>query len=120
MLFFRQTCKLLCQFFLAHSQRGCGNCSQDKNTTQYIGGNTVPGTELTYKAFIKQLVVLRSSLGITDMSEVKVIQADTTRYESEVSGEKGTACVVIGTALDSAPAGFASVVSGTGFQVFRK
>lgn len=96
------------------------DCIQDTNKTQYIGGETVPGSTLTYKNFIKELVQLRAALKITDLSKVDVIQADTTRYSAEVKGDTGTAYVVIGTALESAPAGFTAVVSGTGFQVFKK
>ena len=94
----------------------CPNDSQ----AQYIGGNTVSGSTLTYKEYIKRLIDLRSKLGITDMSSVNVVQADTTRYAAEVAGSNGFAYVVIGTALESAPSGYTEVIKGTNFEVYKK
>lgn len=95
-----------------------GDCPDSQD--QYIGGETVPGSTLTYKNFIKKLVKLRAALKITDLSKVDVIQADNTRYSAEVKGDSGSAYVVIGTVLESAPAGYTEVTSGTGFQIFKK
>ncbi|MBQ5472826.1 MAG: hypothetical protein IIT58_12610 [Treponema sp.] len=95
------------------------DCNTDV-ASQYIGGNTVPGTSVTYKEYIKELIALRSEVGITDMSDVKVIQADTTRYAAEITGNTGSAYVVLGTALDSTPEAYALVLEGTGFQVYKK
>ena len=98
------------------SGEDCPNDSQ----AQYIGGNTVPGAAITYKEFIKQLVKLRSTLGITDMSSVNVVQADTTRYAAEVAGSAGSVYIVIGTTLDSVPQGYSEVVKGENFQIYKK
>lgn len=94
------------------------DCPTD-NASQYIGGELVPGTTMVYKEFLKSLIQLRKTLGITDMSDITVEQADSSRYAARVSGEKGTAYTVIGNALDIAPEGFSIVLNGTGFQVFK-
>ncbi|MEE1058094.1 MAG: hypothetical protein U0K92_01775 [Treponema sp.] len=95
------------------------DCPTDSQN-QYIGGETVPDTSLTYKQYIKKLVELRSTLNITDMSTINVIQADNTRYAAEVIGNSGSVYVVIGTKAESIPVDYELVVEGSLFQVFSK
>lgn len=95
------------------------DCASDSQT-QYIGGNTVPGSSLSYKELITSLVNLRKNLGINDMSDVSVVQADTTRYAAEVTGTNGNVYIVIGATLEAIPAGYTETCSGTGFSVYTK
>ena len=54
------------------------------------------------------------------MSDVSVVQADTTRYAAEVTGTNGNVYIVIGATLEAIPAGYTETCSGTGFSVYTK
>lgn len=94
------------------------------NASQYIGGNTVPGTSLTYREFIYSLIKLRAEVGITDSSIVSVWdETDSSMYLAQVTGTNGTLVVNIGASYDmSANANAASyklAASGTNFKIWK-
>ena len=94
------------------------------NASQYIGGNTVPGTSLTYREFIYSLIKLRAEVGITDSSIVSVWdETDSSMYLAQVTGTNGTLVVNIGAEYDmSANANAASyklAASGTNFKIWK-
>lgn len=94
------------------------------NASQYIGGNTVPGTSLTYREFIYSLIKLRAEVGISDSSIVSVWdETDSSMYLAQVTGTNGTLVVNIGAEYDmSANANAASyklAASGTNFKIWK-
>lgn len=91
----------------------CPNDSQ----AQYMGGKVVPGTTVTYKNFIKQLIALRKTAGITDLSSVETVAATSSQYVGKVTGTNKTLVVALGASYDC-PAGYTEEISGTGFQVY--
>lgn len=90
--------------------------------SQYIGNSIVPGTEMTYHEFIKNLVTLRKTSGITDMSEVNVIKADANQYVARVQGTDGSVIVAIGASYSPSSEynEYGEKYSGTNFQIFVK
>lgn len=86
---------------------------------QYIGGNIVPGTTLTYREHIANLIKLRTDIGITDLSTVEILAATTVQYAGKVTGTNGTLITVIGSSYET-PEGFTLKYSGTGYQIFVK
>ncbi len=94
------------------------------NASQYIGGNTVPGTSLTYHQFIYSLIKLRAELGISESSTVSVwSETSSSMYIAEVTGSNGKAVVNIGAAYDMSSNQNASnyelAFSGTNFNIWK-
>lgn len=94
------------------------------NAGQYIGGNTVPGTSLTYHQFIYSLIKLRAELGISESSTVSVwSETSSSMYIAEVTGSNGKAVVNIGAAYDMSSNQNASnyelAFSGTNFNIWK-
>ena len=94
------------------------------NTSQYIGGNTVPGTSLTYREFIYSLIKLRAEIGITDSSTVSVWdETGTSMYLAQVTGTNGTLVVNIGGAYDmtsnASADSYELAASGTNFKIWK-
>lgn len=94
------------------------------NAGQYIGGNTVPGTSLTYHQFIYSLMKLRAELGISESSTVSVwSETSSSMYIAEVTGSNGKAVVNIGAAYDMSSNQNASnyelAFSGTNFNIWK-
>lgn len=95
------------------------------NTSQYIGGNTVPGTSLTYRNFIKNLINLRKEVGITEESSVAVWdETSASMYLAEVTGSNGSLVVNIGGEYDMSSnmnaASYELVAEGTNFKIWKK
>ena len=94
------------------------------NASQYIGGNTVPGTSLTYREFIYSLIKLRAEVGITDSSIVSVWdETDSSMYLAQVTGTNGTLVVNIGGAYDmtsnASADSYELSASGTNFKIWK-
>ncbi|MCR5495911.1 MAG: hypothetical protein K6F15_09770 [Treponema sp.] len=95
------------------------------NTSQYIGGNTVPGTSLTYRNFISGLISLRSEMGITSSSTITVWdETSSSMYLAAVSGTKGSLVVNLGSTYDmssnSDSSSYTLAYSGTNFNIWKK
>ena len=94
------------------------------NASQYIGGNNVPGTSLTYHQFIYSLIKLRAELGISESSTVSVwSETSSSMYLAEVTGSNGKVVVNIGVAYDMSSNQNASnyelAFSGTNFNIWK-
>lgn len=94
------------------------------NASQYIGGNNVPGTSLTYHQFIYSLIKLRAELGISESSTVSVwSETSSSMYLAEVTGSNGKVVVNIGAAYDMSSNQNASnyelAFSGTNFNIWK-
>ncbi len=75
-----------------------------------------------HKGRIQQLVNIRKSVGISNMSAVKVLRTGKNIYMAEVTGANGSLVVRIGTASDT-PAGYTDadvVASGDQYRVWTK
>lgn len=95
------------------------------NASQYIGGNTVPGTSLTYRNFIKSLINLRKEVGITEESSVIVWdETSASMYLAQVTGSNGSLVVNIGGEYDMSSnmnaASYELVAEGTNFKIWKK
>lgn len=93
-----------------------------KNSSQYFGDKTVPGTSLSYKQLILNLISLRADAGITETSSVSV-NADKTsssRYLAEVSGTNKTLLVCIGSDYSAGESEWKSELQGTDFHIWSK
>lgn len=95
------------------------DCPND-TASQYIGSETVPGTDVTYKTFIKTLIQKRKDFGISDMSEVEVINATDDNYTAEVTGENGKILLSLGGEFADMPTGYAPIYQGADFKIFEK
>ena len=94
------------------------------NQSQYIGGNTVPGTSETYHSFIKKLIGLRTTIGITENSSVLVLDGtNSNKYVAQVTGTNGSLIVNIGAAYNISANPYASsyelAASGTNFNIWK-
>lgn len=88
-----------------------------------------PGTPCVFlphynanKAAIQQLIKVRNSVGVHNMSPVKVLQSSRDCYMAEVTGSKGTLVVKIGSSMAS-PSGYSAAdikASGTDYCVWTK
>ncbi len=88
-----------------------------------------PGTPCVFlphynanKSAIQQLIKVRNSVGVNNMSAVKVLQSSRDCYMAEVTGTKGTLVVKIGSAMAS-PSGYSDAdikASGNGYCVWTK
>ncbi|MEE0885549.1 MAG: hypothetical protein UIB61_01440 [Treponema sp.] len=92
------------------------DCPND-TANQYIGSETVPGIDVTYKTFIKTLIQKRKEFGITDMSEVKVVNATDDNYTAEITGENGKILLSLGSECTDIPVGYSIIYSGTDFKI---
>ena len=95
------------------------------NASQYIGGNTVPGTSLTYHQFIYSLIKLRAEMGISESSSVTGWdETNSSMYLAEVTGTNGSVVVNLGATYDMSANENASsyelVISGTNFNIWKK
>ena len=89
------------------------------DASQYMGGDTVPGTSYTYREFIRALIALRMEMGITETSSISVTSSST-QYIAYVTGTNGTLEVVIGDGLSSTPSDYTARCKGTKFQIYSK
>lgn len=92
------------------------DCSTD-SSAQYMGDKTVPGTIITYKEHIKNLINLRKDCDITDLSSVEVLDSSTTRYVAKISGTNSNLIVSIGGSYEK-PDGYQLKYSGTNYQIY--
>ncbi len=95
------------------------------NASQYIGGNTVPGTSMTYRNYIKLLIDLRKEIGISDTSAVTTwSETGSTMYLAEVTGTNGSLVVNLGATYDMSAnlnsSSYTLVSSGTNFNIWKK
>ncbi|MDO4320434.1 MAG: alpha-amylase family glycosyl hydrolase [Bacteroidales bacterium] len=75
-----------------------------------------------YKAEIKRLINTRNTVGVNNMSEVKVLKREKTCYMAEVTGTKGVLVVRIGMS-DATPEGYTDadiVAQGDMYAVWTK
>lgn len=73
-----------------------------------------------YKAEIKALIDARNSVGVHNLSPVKVLKTNTSCYMAEVTGTKGKLVVKVGSSMDS-PSGYSNsdiVASGNNYCVW--
>lgn len=92
-----------------------------RNSSQYFGDKTVPGTTLTYKQLIFKLISLRADAGITEISQVNVSsKTSASRYLAEVSGAKKTLLVCIGSDYSAKESEWKSEIQGTDFHIWSK
>ena len=90
---------------------------------QYIGGNTVPGTDNTYRKHIDYLIELRNRIGIEYDDTVKTDGTSNSCYIGEIIGNNGTILVKIGNvtaATGEEYAGNDPIYSGTNFAIWEK
>lgn len=91
--------------------------------SQYIGGNTVPGTSKTYRQHIDYLIDLRKNFGIEYDDKVNTIGTTSSCYVGEIEGSNGTILVKIGNVTAPTGAGYAGndpIYSGTNFAIWEK
>ena len=93
------------------------DCLADGDYDQYMGGKIVPGGTVTIKKHIQDLIALRKDCGITDLSAVEVLKAESSLYVGKVTGENKSVITVLGTGYD-APSGYKLYCSGTEFAVY--
>ncbi len=75
-----------------------------------------------YKSEIQQLIKVRNSVGVHNMSQVTVLQSSSDCYMAEVKGTKGTLVVKVGSAMVS-PQGYSDSdikATGTDYCVWTK
>ncbi|MEE0878353.1 MAG: chitobiase/beta-hexosaminidase C-terminal domain-containing protein [Treponemataceae bacterium] len=90
---------------------------------QYIGGNTVPGTDNTYRKHIDYLIELRNRIGIEYDDTVKTDGTSNSCYIGEIIGNNGTLLVKIGNVTAATGEGYAGndpIYSGTNFAIWEK
>ena len=91
--------------------------------SQYIGGNTVPGTSKTYRQHIDYLIELRNRIGIEYDDTVKTDGTSSSCYVGEIVGNNGTVLVKIGNVSAATGDGYAGndpIYSGTNFAIWEK
>ena len=90
---------------------------------QYIGGNTVPGTENTYRQHIDYLIDLRQRIGIEYDDVVDVVGKSSNYYAGKITGLNGEIVVVIGNGYTPSGEGYAGnnpIYAGTNFAIWEK
>ena len=90
---------------------------------QYTGGNTVPGTDNTYRKHIDYLIDLRNRIGIEYDDTVKTTGTSSSCYVGEVPGNNGTLLVKIGNVTAATGTGYTGndpIYSGTNFAIWEK
>lgn len=91
--------------------------------SQYIGGNTVPGTENTYRQHIDYLINLRQRIGIEYDDLVDVVGKSSNYYAGKITGLNGEIVVVIGNGYIPSGEGYAEnnpIYAGTNFAIWEK
>lgn len=91
--------------------------------SQYIGGNTVPGTSNTYRKHIDYLIELRKNYGIEYDDKVNTTGTTSSCYVGEIVGSNGTILVKIGNVTAPTGEGYAGnnpIYSGTNFAIWEK
>ena len=91
--------------------------------SQYIGGNTVPGTSNTYREHIDYLIDLRNRVGIEYDDTVVTTGTTSSCYVGEIVGNNGTLLVKIGNVTAATGTGYADndpIYSGTNFAIWEK
>ena len=109
-----------------------------RETTKFTGNDVAgsayilchPGTPCVFmkhwlnnKEAIKKLIEIRKSVGITNQSEVTVLESATNIYSAKVKGTNGELVVKIGRSISTAPTGYTTadkVASGRGYSVWTK
>ena len=89
---------------------------------QYIGGNTVPGTDNTYRKHIEYLIDLRKDVGIEYDDKVSTSGTSSSCYVGEIIGNNGSLLVMIGnvtTPTREEYKGKQPIYSGTNFAIYR-
>ena len=90
--------------------------------SQYIGGNTVPGTSKTYRQHIDYLIDLRNDVGIEYDDKVSTTGTSSSCYVGEIIGNNGSLLVMIGnvtTPTREEYKGKQPIYSGTNFAIYR-
>lgn len=91
--------------------------------SQYIGGNTVPGTENTYRQHIDYLIDLRQRIGIEYDDVVDVVGKSSNYYAGKITGLNGEIVVVIGNGYTPSGEGYEGnnpIYAGTNFAIWEK
>lgn len=90
---------------------------------QYIGGETVPGTAMTYRQLIDRLIAVRKSAGITVTSSIEDVDVTSEHYVVKVTGTNHALIVKIGggsyTPNETGYDASLPVVAGTNFAVWE-
>ena len=92
------------------------------DSSQYIGGNTVPGTSKTYRQHIDYLIDLRKDVGIEYDDKVSTSGTSSSCYVGEIIGNNGSLLVMIGnvtTPTREEYKGKQPIYSGTNFAIYR-
>ncbi len=93
------------------------------DSSQYIGGNTVPGTSNTYREHIDYLIDLRNRVGIEYDDTVVTTGTSSSCYVGEIVGNNGTLLVKIGNVTAATGTGYAGnnpIYAGTNFAIWEK
>ena len=69
---------------------------------------------------IKDLVLLRTKLNITNTSKIEIQKSSTSTYTACITGTEGSVVVSIGSSLTSCPNGYTEKCKGTNFAVYVK
>lgn len=91
--------------------------------SQYIGGNTVPGTENTYRQHIDYLIDLRQRIGIEYDDVVDVVGKSSNYYAGKITGLNDEIVVLIGNGYTPSGEGYAGnnpIYAGTNFAIWEK
>lgn len=97
--------------------------SGNHNEAQYIGGNTVPGTDKTYREHIDYLIELRKTVGIECDDTTEILSQTGTCYAAKVAGTNGELVVVIGNGYKPTGEGYDGnnpIYKGTNFKIWQK
>lgn len=91
-------------------------------TTDSIGNSKVMGTNQTLQQHINYLISLRKSMGITNVSNVNVLEQSSSMYAAKIQGDSDDnyLIVAIGNGKYSAPSECVAIYSGTDFVIYAK
>ncbi|MCR5399971.1 MAG: hypothetical protein K6E78_00070 [Treponema sp.] len=67
---------------------------------------------------IKDLVALRKSLEITNVSKIEILKKDYNTYAAKITGKKGSLITTIGSSLYSCPSGYTTKYTGINFAIY--
>lgn len=91
---------------------------------QYRGGETVKGTNKTFKEHIKYLIELRQEIGIENDDTVEVLESRENLYAAKITGTNGEIIVTIGGEVWSPSGtgydGNSPVYQGENFKIWQK
>ncbi|ULQ59776.1 hypothetical protein K7I13_15220 [Brucepastera parasyntrophica] len=89
--------------------------------SQFTAGSYVnPARTLTLRGLIQILIGLREDMGIRYDSAVQIISSSTQLYVAKIEGDTGNVLVKISKNSYTVPAGYTTVCSGTGFEVWKQ